>query len=282
MVGNVAFRSAAIGGFNRDDVMGYIERSVQENKEALEQAHAETAAAQEKAGELAQLNDELKRQLEYQKASVKAQLKTLQEEAQRVLTERDDLKEKVEQMGAMEQRMEEMDSRFQTLKRMNEQQSQELLRRENLAAEQKQRIAELEAQVERMQNDSQAYHVMCDSIGQIEMDARYRVSVMEQNAQQVCDQKLADAQSAYDSMVSSAASDAEAARRQAEGQLAQIQDQVGETITGVQQAISSALQDIDRVQEMLRGLNGQMDQYAAPQTEAPTEEKGEEECSADE
>lgn len=259
MVGNVAFRSATFGGFNREDVMNYIEKSAQKNKKALETANEQTAAAQEKADELARLNEELKHQLVNQQSSVKSQLYTLQNEIQQVVTERDSLKEKVEQMDAMEQELEDTENRLLRLKSTCDQQQRELTRYETQLHERDQTIAALQAQVERMRSDSDSYHTMCDTIGQIEMDARYRTTVMEQETQRQLDEKIAQAQSTYDSILANAANDANALRREVYGQLEQTRADVISTSANVNEAISKALREVRRVQGLLQGLNGCMD-----------------------
>ena len=48
------FRSAAFGGFNRQDVMDYLERSVKEHNQALEQANNQLAQARGEADQLRQ------------------------------------------------------------------------------------------------------------------------------------------------------------------------------------------------------------------------------------
>jgi len=50
------FRGAAFGGFNRQDVMDYLERSVKEHNQTLEQVNAQLAEAR---GEVEQLREQL-------------------------------------------------------------------------------------------------------------------------------------------------------------------------------------------------------------------------------
>ncbi len=267
MVGNVAFRSAAIGGFNRSDVMNYIERSVRENTEALEAAHAEAAAAQEKADELDRLNAELKNQLESQQVTVKAQMYTLQTEIQKIVAERDSLKDKVDQMEVMDQKMQQMEQQIQDLLRTGDQQRENLQRAQTVSNEKDRRIADLEAQVERMQSDSDAYRVLCGDVGQIMLDAKSRTTLLEQNAQQAYDEKLAEAQATYDTILANATGDAEEARLRVETQLRQLQGEVNSLISGVNDAVAKALSDVSEVQALIQGLNGYMTQYAG---EEPT------------
>lgn len=279
MVGNVAFRSATFGGFNREDVMNYIEKSVHENKKALEHAYAETAAVQEKADELTRLNQELKRQLESQQSSVKAQLITLQDEVQEIVTERDNLKDKVDQMEVMDQKMEEMENRFQVLHNMSEQQRTELARCKAASEEKDKKISELLDMVEKMKEDSDSYHIMCGSIGQIEMDVRYRIALMEQEAQKKYDEKLAAAQAAYDEILANASREAEAIQQEARDRLNHIQNDVGDTAASVNDAIAKALSEVERVQSLLQNLSGCMDEHAGAvkQLVMPQEEESDNE-----
>ncbi|MCD7838958.1 MAG: hypothetical protein LUG65_08630 [Clostridiales bacterium] len=271
MVGNVAFRSAAIGGFNRSDVMSYIEKSVRENTEALEEARAETAAAQEKAEELDRLNAELKNQLESQQVTVKAQMYTLQTEIQKIVAERDSLKDKVDQMEVMDQKMQELEQQIQALLRANDEQREALQRTQTASDEKDQKIADLKTQVERMQGDSDAYHILCDNVGQIMLDAKSRTTMLEQTAQQAYEEKLAEAQAAYDTILANSTGDAEEARMRVENQLRQLQGEVNNLVCGVNDAVNQALSDVSKVQELLQGLNGYMNQYAGEEPD-PTEE----------
>lgn len=275
MVGNVAFRSAAIGGFNRSDVMNYIERSVRENTEALEEANAEAAAAQEKAEELDRLNAELKNQLETQQVTVKAQMYTLQTEIQKIVAERDNLKDKVDQMEVMDQKMQQMEQQIQDLLRTGDQQRETIQRVQTANDEKNRRIADLEAQVERMQGDSEAYHVLSDNVGQIMLDAKSRTTLLEQTAQQAYDEKLAEAQAAYDAILANATGDAEEARLRVETQLRQLQGEVNSLVSGVNDAVTRALSDVSEVQALIQGLNGYMTQYAGEEPTPPEEPEAE-------
>lgn len=267
MVGNVAFRSATFGGFNREDVMSYIERSVRENREALEQVQQEADLAHERAEELQRLNDELKSQLETQQATIKTQLQSLQTEVQEIVTERDSLKDKVEQMEVMDQKMEELEKRFRTLHAMNEQQKAELERARTASAEKdtalankELQIAELQAQVDKMRSDSESYQTVCNSIGQIEMDVRYRMAVMEKNAQKQINEKMEEAQSSYDAVLAKALSDAEEVRQRVIGQLEQAKADFNNTANNVNDSISRALNEVTEVQSLLENLSGCMDE----------------------
>jgi chromosome segregation ATPase len=247
--------------------MSYIERSVRENREALEQVQEEADLAHERAEELQRLNDELKSQLETQQATIKTQLQSLQTEVQEIVTERDSLKDKVEQMEVMDQKMEELEKRFRTLHAMNEQQKAELERARTASAEKdtalankELQIAELQAQVDKMRSDSESYQTVCNSIGQIEMDVRYRMAVMEKNAQKQINEKMEEAQSSYDAVLAKALSDAEEVRQRVIGQLEQAKADFNNTANNVNDSISRALNEVTEVQSLLENLSGCMDE----------------------
>lgn len=87
------FRNAAFGGFNRQDVMDYLERTAKEHAEALEQLRSLLDAAQKERDELTAQVQALteERDAARQTAAVAEQMPTLQEE-------NNQLKERVAQL----------------------------------------------------------------------------------------------------------------------------------------------------------------------------------------
>ena len=90
------FRSAAFGGFNRQDVMDYLERSVKEHNQALEQANTRLTEARNEVNEL------------------RRQLDQLQEEARQA-------KEALESATAEQQNAQEQSALAEALRSENEQ-----------------------------------------------------------------------------------------------------------------------------------------------------------------
>lgn len=90
------FRSVAFGGFNRQDVMDYLERSVKEHNQALEQANAQRIEARNEADQL------------------REQMAQLQEEARQA-------KEELERITADQQKVQEQSDRLEELRSENEQ-----------------------------------------------------------------------------------------------------------------------------------------------------------------
>ena len=84
------FRSTAFGGFNRQDVMDYLERSVKEHNQALEQANAQLTEARNEASQLreqlTQVREEVrqaKEELERTTAEQLNELRTQNEQLRR-------------------------------------------------------------------------------------------------------------------------------------------------------------------------------------------------------
>lgn len=90
------FRSAAFGGFNRQDVMDYLERSVKEHNQALEQANTQRIEARNEADQL------------------REQMAQLREEARQA-------KEELERITADQQTVQEQSDQLQELRSENEQ-----------------------------------------------------------------------------------------------------------------------------------------------------------------
>ena len=78
------FRSAAFGGFNRQDVMDYLERTIKEHNQALEQVNAQLTQARNEANQLreqaAQLREEA-RQAKEELERAAADQQTVREQA---------------------------------------------------------------------------------------------------------------------------------------------------------------------------------------------------------
>ncbi len=266
MVGNVAFRSSAFGGFNREDVMDYVERSTKEHRESLDHLQGELFDAQDKIAELTTQNEELQRRMETQQSTIKYQVQTLQSEYQQIVEERDSLLEKTRQMDEMAERLAEMEQRFNTLNSMNEQQRSEMTRarqdskdKDTLLADQEKEIASLQVLVSKMKRESDSYRAMCSTIGEIEMDMRYRTSRMEREAQERVDAKLAEAQSTYDNILASATVDALAIRSEMENQLAALKENLNSAAEEVNNTLTSALAEVGQIQNTMQHLNGCLD-----------------------
>ena len=88
------FRSAAFGGFNRQDVMDYLERSVKEHTQALEQANAQLTEARSEAEQLrqrlAQVQDETRQAKEEAERTVAEQVNDLRTQNEQLRRQADE------------------------------------------------------------------------------------------------------------------------------------------------------------------------------------------------
>jgi len=84
------FRSAAFGGFNRQDVMDYLERSVKEHNQALEQVNTQLTQTRSEA-------DQLREQL----AQVREEVRQAKEELERATADRQSAQEQAQMVNEL-------------------------------------------------------------------------------------------------------------------------------------------------------------------------------------
>lgn len=286
MVGNVSFRSATFGGFNRDDVMDYIEKTNKEYTDSLNDAKTEAEAAYERAQELDELNFELKNQLETQQREVTEQLIPLKAEMERLVSENaamtqanQELSQRNEQMAAQIAQLEEalsqqrkenttLEGKNKALSAQGDQLRDVLNRRtkslkdaEAKIEEQNQTIAQMDEQVRSMTTDNQNYHVICGRLGKIEAEMQSRAIVVEEEAHRKAEAQLAQAKAYYNSLMNSANEDAAVICRQMEEHLEQIRTNTIVTSEDMNQCISSTLADVSNIQNMLQKLSGRLNEH---------------------
>lgn len=266
MIGTVSFRSATFGGFNREDVMRYIAKTARENQQALEEAQSEIEEQSEKAQELSYLNEELKQQLAAQKDSSREEIDSLHAQIRDLLQQRTELMQKCQQLDSLSKQLTETESRSQALKNMSDQQRDEIVRVKALNAQQSiqlaekdSRIAVYERRIAEMEEDSRSYREMCNSIGKIEMEMRYRATVMERESQERAEKTIAEAKLSYDTIMANATLDAQHVREQVSDQLEQMKKDLTLTSQGVNDAIEGAMSRVQRVQGLLEELGGSLD-----------------------
>lgn len=145
---NKVFKSVAFGGFDKQDVVAYIEKAAREAAEAQEQLRRENDGLREESqalgGRLAELEEEKSRLLaELEQASAVRQ--ELEEEKSRLLAE-------LEQASAVRQELESL----------------------------RPEAERLSAESETLRADAEAYAHFRDQIGTIECDARRRAADLEE------------------------------------------------------------------------------------------------------
>lgn len=281
MVGNVAFRSAVVGGFNREDVMNYVEQSVNENRAALAKAKAETEEMFQQVTDLRAENDALREQLEQQHTSMESQL----EEIRSMADDYAQIKDENARIPELEQTVEDLQQQLSQAKAQSSQERgllqrqielklgemtkekerlEQALARANASveeqaaklADQNQQLEQMSTRMKQMKRDAEAYQVLCGRVGQIEMDMRFRTLRMEQEIREKMESQADEARATYNGIVSSANSDAQEVRRQAQEELDQMKSTVATTSAGVNEAISNALNEMGLVKDMLEHLNG--------------------------
>lgn len=159
-----AFKSAAFGGFNKQDVIEYIEKTAKENKTAQE--------------ELRQENDSLK------------------EEAENLKKETSDLSDQISLLKNQLHEQSEANSLLQS--------EVERLRKEHAELETLRcQMKELTAQADAFRPDAEAYRQFRDRIGDIECEARKRAADIEADTNNRLESAVADFRKKYENLASS-------------------------------------------------------------------------------
>jgi ribosomal protein L17 len=276
MDGNVNFRSAVMGGFNREDVMNYIEGTAAEHRQALAELNQARTEAQQELESLHAELAALREQSEEQQHTIEAQLEEIQTMAaqQESLREEADRAERLDQELALTKDQLEAikahaDTQQEELRSQIEEMEQEKAEMEKVMAQAKERlqeqgqrineqlrtIKELQGQTSEMEQNSTAYQDLCGRIGQIEMDMRFRTLRMEQETKETMQAQAEAARATYEKVVASANEDAVEVRRQALEQLELFQDDVSGTSAQVSEAVTKALEQIGTAKELLERLD---------------------------
>ena len=279
MDGNVTFRSAVMGGFNREDVMNYIERTAAEHRQELEQLIRKNGEAVEELEQLRAENAALREQTEEQQHTIEAQL----EEIQTMAAEHEELRQGSERAGRLSGELEMLKEELEGIKaQADAQQSEMLVQVNRLKAEktemeqvmtqakerleeqatrlneQNRLIKDLQGQTSEMKQNSTAYQDLCGRIGQIEMDMRFRTLRMEQETKETMQAQAEAARATYEKVVSSANADAVEVRRQAQEQLELFQDDVSGTTAQVSEAVAQALEQVANMKALLERLDANL------------------------
>ena len=160
---NNTFKSVAFGGFAKQDVIDYIEKTARENAAAVEQLQKENAALQE------ELKD-VKLQLE----GALARLQGLTEEHERAVTD-------LAAETALRQELEPFKPQCAQLTEENER---------------------LAAEVQRLRPDAAAYAQFRERIGAIECEARKRAADLEEATQTQLRRSADTFRAQYDTLMS--------------------------------------------------------------------------------
>lgn len=284
MDGNVPFRSAVMGGFNREDVMNYVERTAAEHRQELERLLQANGEADRQLQELKDENARMHSELEELRQTAESRLEELQSmgedyeemkrgsaRAKELDRELDMTREQLEATRAhADQQQSELLEELEALRRekaemeqVMEQAKERLEEQERRLKDQNGLIQELQGQTSEMMQNSTAYQDLCGRIGQIEMDMRFRTLRMEQETRETMQAQAEAARATYEKVVSSANEDAVEVRRLAQEQLEQFQDDVSGTSAQVSEAVAEALSQVSAVKELLERLDCNLGQRMA-------------------
>lgn len=204
--GEFQFRTAAIGGFLKQDVLDYIERANREHRERIEQLEKELAAVK---GE----RDELK---------------------ERTGTLEKDSLERRNQLAGLSDQVEELRSRLHQREQELEEIRGESRLQDELQGELSDQMSDLKARLSKAEHAAKAYEAIKDRTAGIELEAHCRAQAVEAAAQVQVDktrheveQWIAKVQGSYDQM----RSDIDATISHASGELERVRRSM-EKLTG--------------------------------------------------
>ncbi len=149
------FRSAALGGFNRQDVMNYLEEQAKQAAQEQEQLHSRIDQAGARAQALEQKLEQLRGQLELR-----------EQELQAACQERDSLSA----------RLDEVNAQLSASRAQLAQSAQEL---DRARAERDQ----LQAKVDELAPGAQAYAALKERTAGMELEAHRRAQIVQEQAQ---------------------------------------------------------------------------------------------------
>ena len=164
------FKSVAFGGFDKQDVVRYIEATAREHAEELQKLRSDADALQQSNDALSAENAELTTKCEEMEARVKM-LETSNQEQQSALTR-------------LQQEMDALSAEAESLR---------------ITA---QAIDALKAEALSLRTDAEAYRQFRNRIGDIECDARKRAVEMEENTQKALLTLTSDFNSKYQQLSS--------------------------------------------------------------------------------
>lgn len=195
--GEIQFRTAAIGGFLKQDVLDYIEKANREHRERLEQLEKELAA-------------------------VKGERDALKERAAGL--EKDSL-ERRNQLDHLTGQVESLTAQLAQREKELEEIRGESKLQDELQGELSDQMSDLKARLSKAERGARAYEAIKDRTAGIELEAHYRAQAVEAAAQVQVDktrreveQWIAKVQGSYDQM----RSDIDATISHASGELERV------------------------------------------------------------
>lgn len=150
------FRGAAFGGFNRQDVLTYLENT---------------------AREAAQQREALEQQLEQQRQAAESALRQIEEQSQQILQLQQANQRLQEEKDALSGQLEQTNVALSTSRTERSQLSDRLAQLENSLAQAQTRIAALEP-------DAEAYAALKERTAGVELEAHRRAQTVQEQAEE--------------------------------------------------------------------------------------------------
>lgn len=273
MAGNINFRSAVVGGFNRQDVISYIENYAKEHAETvrdirheMDELSNQLSCAEEKCEELELLNTELKNQLETNQEAIRKQIIPLQEEARLVTEERAEFKKRSEDLALENQlmsgRIEQLEKDTGKLNSQNDSLREHLgTAEQNIASltrsveEKDALIAELRETISAMESDHRNYLSICSRLGRIEAEMQSRAAIIEEEAEKKAQALMDEANAYHEKVIFEVQGEAEVLRSQLYEHLEQARNSAVSTSEDMNRSVSTALGEVSNIQFMLEQLS---------------------------
>ena len=184
---NNAFKSSIFGGFNRQDVMNYIEKASRESTELLEENKTRIESLEQETNTLRTQRDELQAQLKTLQASLEQTQSELQTASNRLSVTQDDCNAAKEELSAKDVLCSQ-------------------------SADEQRRMQET---IDALQSEVEEYHALKKNIAEVELEAKHRADTICKEAQANADTLIAKAQTDADAALSDAASKAEKIKNEA-------------------------------------------------------------------
>jgi cell division septum initiation protein DivIVA len=245
---NTLFRSA-LRGFNREDVMEYI-----------------TKTSRKHEAEVLELRSELER-TQTQLADVDAERSSLQDELSGMVATHDQLLQVSQELGETLNQLSDAKSKIADLERQLAQCQTDYQAEVNeLTAQRAAELAQVrsagEEALRQYADDAEGYTTLVDQVGRVILNAERTAERTRSEAQEEAQKIVSDAQTEADNLLEEATAtldqarqEAAAIRDRAEDYFRQSRDQFEVTQSVVGNAVSQAMDEVDRLRSALLDLN---------------------------
>lgn len=267
---NMQFRSAGFGGFNRQDVLNYIEETTKEYNQKLEELRAQCEGAQEEAEELRQSLDKCK-----------TQSQTMQERMVELIEEKEALLARVKKLEPLQAQVTLLHSRVEALTPDAEAYAGLRNQISDIELEARQRAGEILAQAKQ-----KAEEITTNAQSQadaLRTQTETETEQLRRDTETAVEEQLSQARAQAEDIVAQANQTAADATNQAQQQLEAEQERVqdlrsktqsafAETGAVVRSIVVNSVAEIERIKDALLSLKTTYSQAQDDLTpEEPTE-----------